>query len=73
MRLEVFNTGRLISQLLMVAALGVHIITNIRPMFISLGIKGIKKYVVDILVVLSVLLLVFAVAFVVYFARWAAV
>ena len=69
-RLEVFNTGRLISQILLVLTLLVHILTNIRPLFIGMGIKGFKRYLVDILLVTSVILLVFAVAFVIYYLRW---
>lgn len=69
-RLEVFNTGRLISQILLVVTLLVHVISNIRPLFIGLGIKGFKRYLADILLVLSIILFVFAVAFAVYYIRW---
>ena len=69
-RLRWFTDFKLATQLLLVAALAAHIIMNVRPMLISFGIKGLKKYVGDILFVLSVLLLFMAAAFVVYYLRW---
>jgi len=69
-RLQWFTTGRLITQILLVVSLAVHVITNVRPMLISFGVKSLKPYVGDILFVLSVLLLFLAAAFVVYYLRW---
>ena len=72
-RLNVFTTGRLISQILLVATLAVHIISNVRPALISFGIRNLRAFAVDILFVLSVILLLFALAFAVYYIRWMAV
>lgn len=69
-RLEFFNTGRLVTQILLVITLAVHIISNVRPMMISFGIRSLKEWIGDILFVLSVLLLFAAAAFVVYYLRW---
>lgn len=69
-RLQWFTQAKLALQLLLVASLAVHIITNIRPLMISLGVKGGKKWLGDILVILSVLLLFMAAAFVIYYLRW---
>lgn len=69
-RLEVFTTGRLISQILLVAAIALHVLTNIRPLMISLGAKKTKAFVIDALVVISVMMLLFAIAFVIYYVRW---
>ena len=69
-RLRWFTDAKLAAQLLLVAALAVHIVTNVKPMLISFGVRGLKKYVGDILFVLSVLLLFMAAAFVVYYLRW---
>ena len=69
-RLQVFTTGKLISQILLVAAIALHVITNIKPVLISFGIRGLKSYFTDILFILSILLLFFAAAFAVYYLRW---
>lgn len=69
-RLQWFNQGKLVLQLLFAASLAVHIITNIRPLMLSLGIKSGRKWLGDILFVLSVLLLFMALAFVIYYLRW---
>ena len=69
-RLVLFNGGRLAVQLLMVAALMVHLLTNIRPLKIALGIEDDKGLRVDILLALAILLLLAAAAFVVYYLRW---
>lgn len=72
-RLQVFTAGRMISQILLVLAIALHVLTNIRPALIGLGVKDTKAFTVDLLLVLSVLLLMFAAAFAVYYVRWAAV
>ena len=69
-RLQWFDTAKLITQLLLVLALALHIISNVRPMLISFGIRSLRERVGDILFILSVLLLFMAVAFIVYFLRW---
>ena len=71
-RLQVFTAGRMISQILLAAALGLHILTNIQPVMIALGLKGRKALALDATLVLSVVLLLFAAAFAVYYLRWAA-
>ena len=72
-RLQAFTLGRMISQILLVATLALHILTNIKPALISLGIKSEKALGADVLLVLAVLLLLFAVAFLIYYLRWMAV
>ena len=69
-RLQWFTTFRLVTQLLLVVSIAVHVITNVRPMLISFGVKSLRPYVGDILVVLTVLLLFMAAAFVIYYLRW---
>ncbi|MDR0596212.1 MAG: pilus assembly protein PilX [Clostridiales Family XIII bacterium] len=65
-----FTTVRLITQLLLIAALFAHIFVNIRPLLVSLGIVAFKERRVDIFLVLSVLLLFFAGATVFYYIGW---
>ena len=69
-RLKWFTAGKLTAQLLLAASVAVHIISNVRPMLISFGIRGLKQWAADILAVVSVLLLFMAAAFVVYYLRW---
>lgn len=72
-RLQAFTAGRMISQILLVLAIALHVLTNIRPALISFGVKDGKAFFVDFLLVLSVLLLMFIAAFAVYYVRWAAI
>jgi hypothetical protein len=54
----------------MVISIAVHVITNVKPSLISLGIRSLREYAVDILLVMSLLLLIAGAAFVVYYLRW---
>ena len=69
-RLNVYELPQLISQLLLVVSIAVHLISNIRPLIISLGIRSVKKFSVDILFVLSIILVFAAGAFLIYYIRW---
>ena len=69
-RLNLFAGAQLVSQILMVISIAVHVITNVKPSLISLGIRSLREYAVDILLVLSMLLLIAGAAFVVYYLRW---
>lgn len=69
-RLRWFTVGKLTTQILLLAAIGVHILSNVRPLLIAFGCKGFRRWMGDILFVLSVLILFMALAFVVYFLRW---
>ena len=69
-RLKWFDTGKLVTQLLLAAALAVHVISNVKPMLIAFGIRSLRARAGDILVILSVLLLFMAAALVVYYLRW---
>lgn len=69
-RLLRFTSFRLAVQLLLTAAIAVHVISNVKPMLIALGIPDLKRRAGDILAVLSVLLLFMAFAMIVYYIRW---
>ena len=69
-RLRWFTDFKLATQLLLMVTLAIHILMNVRPMLISFGVRGFRRYVGDILFVLSVLLLFMAAAFVVDYLRW---
>jgi len=69
-RLRVFNMMRLTAQILLTASLSLHILTNIRPLLISFGVRSLKKRIGEILIVLSVILLFMTAALIVYYLRW---
>lgn len=69
-RLAYFGRLQLIGQILLVAAVGVHVLTNIRPLMVSLGAKNRGKILLDILLVLSVLLIFAGISMIVYYLRW---
>ena len=71
--LTLFGIPELVSQILMVAALLIHIAANIRPMRIAFGFSDKWNIRTDIALVLSILLLLAGIAFIIYFLRWAAV
>jgi succinate dehydrogenase/fumarate reductase cytochrome b subunit len=66
-----FTPAKLIVQLLLIAALFVHVFANIRPLFISLGIINNRERKADLFLVLSILVLFMAGSTVIYFIGWA--
>ena len=69
-RLHYFGKMQLITQLLLVLSIAVHVITNLKPLFIAFGIRSLKEYAVDILLILSILLVLMGIAFCIYYTRW---
>lgn len=69
-RLHVFEGAELTTQILLVIALLVHLLTNIRPLMISFGIGHLRIYVRDILFILAVLMLFAGIALFIYYLRW---
>ena len=69
-QLEPFTWGKLAAHLLLAAAFAVHLLTNLRPLSLSLGVRGGRDRLGSVLFVLSVLLLFMAAAFVIYFLQW---
>ena len=69
-RLQMFDRMKLMTQILLVLSMAVHVISNVRPMMIGLGIRSLKEHAGEILAVLSVLLFFMAAALVVYYLRW---
>ncbi len=68
--LNPFGILQLILQILLVASLLLHLVTNLRPLRIALGLTDRKNLRMDLAMILSVLLLIAAIAFAVYFIRW---
>ncbi len=69
-RLVFFHSGRLISQLLLIAVLALHVLTNVRTTLIGLGVRSRRLFSADICFVLSVVLLLCCCAFCIYYLRW---
>jgi succinate dehydrogenase/fumarate reductase cytochrome b subunit len=69
-RLNDFDIPQLVGQVLMLLALSIHLLCNIRPLAIALGLNGGSGYGRDVLLILSVVLAFCALAFVIYFLRW---
>lgn len=65
-----FTTVKLLTQLLLIAALFVHIFVNVRPLLVSLGVIAYKERRGDLFLILSILLLFMAGSVVVYYIRW---
>lgn len=68
-RLNLFAGPQLVMSIGLVASLAVHLLCNIRPLFVSLGI-GHKARRRDVVIILAVILAFCAVMFVLYYYRW---
>lgn len=68
--LPYFGGGLLAANILLVISIAVHVLTNVKPMLISFGIRSLKPRAGDILFVLSVLLILFIIGFIIYYIRW---
>ena len=69
-RLIPFGKTKLIAQILLVAAIAIHVISNAKPLLITFGIRHLREKAGDILFVMTVILLFMAAAFIVYYLRW---
>ena len=69
-RLNYFGTIQLVSQILLVISLIVHVISNVKPVLIAFGMKKLKDYAPDLLLILGGVLLFTGIAFVIYYIRW---
>jgi hypothetical protein len=65
-----FTFVKLIAQLLLVAALFLHIFVNIRPLLVSMGVISFKERRIDVFLILAVLLLFISSAVVFYYIGW---
>ena len=68
-RLNSFGGLQLAAHILLALILAVHLIMNIQPLMIALGIEN-RKFIKDVMIVLSILMLLFALGFVAYYLRW---
>ena len=68
--LKEFTLGNMIPQLLMVAAIFIHLAVSVKSMLIARGVVKFKERTVDWMMVLSLMMLFFTVSYVVYFSQW---
>lgn len=68
-RLSLFEGPQLVLSICLVVSLAVHILSNIKPLFIGLGVNQ-KSRRTDLVIILAVVLVFCAVMFSVYFYRW---
>ena len=69
-RLVPFDAFRLITQILFLLSVAVHIITNVKPVLITFGVKRLRPKAGDILFFVSVAMLFMAAGFIIYYIRW---
>ena len=69
-RLNLFDVPQLILSVLMVLSVLLHVSVNIRPLMLAIGAKSGRTLIGDIALILSVIMVVAAAAFIVYYARW---
>ena len=72
-RLTEFTPVLLGCQILLVISIAVHVISNVKPMLIALGVPKLKPRAGDIIFWVTILLCVMAAAFIFYYFRWGAV
>jgi succinate dehydrogenase hydrophobic anchor subunit len=71
-RLKLFAFPELFTQICLVLSVAVHVISNVKPLEIAIGIRAGKSAAGDIIFVITALLLFSAAGFVIYFLRWLA-
>ena len=72
-RLSFFGMCQLVLSLLLVLALAIHVLANMEPLMVSLGIPLPGARAADLVLALAVMLVLMAVGFVVYYLRWSVV
>ena len=69
-RLNLFDIPQLIMSVLLVLALLLHVVTNIRPLMLAFGAGRLRELAADAGFILSVVLVFAGAAFTVYYLRW---
>jgi hypothetical protein len=69
-RLHDFGMTQLVGQMLMMISLIIHLLCNIKPIAIALGLHSGKGYGRDVLLILAIVMAFCTAAFVVYYLRW---
>lgn len=68
--LKEFTFGRMAAQILLILSIFVHLAVSVKAMLIAKGVRQFKERTIDWMMVLSLLMLFFAVAVIFYFIQW---
>ena len=68
--LKEFTVGRMIAQLLLIISIFIHLAVSVKSMLIAKGVTKFKERTIDWMMVLSLLMLFFATAVIIYFIQW---
>lgn len=68
-RLQTFGGLQLAAHIMLTVALIIHLVFNIKPLFVALGIAD-RKFIKDIAIILTIVLTLCAVGFIIYYLRW---
>ena len=68
--LREFTFGRMAAQLLLILSIFIHLAVSVKSMLLARGVMKFRERTVDWMMVLSLLMLFFAAAVVIYFIQW---
>ena len=68
--LKEFTLIRLLSQILFVLAIFIHLVVSIKSMLIAKGTVKFKERTIDWILVLSIMMIFFVVAVIIYYIQW---
>lgn len=68
--LKEFTVGRMTAQLLLILSIFIHLAVSVKSMLLAKGVAEFKERTADWLMVLSLMMLFFAVAVIIYFIQW---
>ena len=68
--LNIGSAPKLAMQILLGVSIAFHVVLNVKPVLITLGIKPLKQHLAGISLAFSVLILLTVIAFIVYYVRW---
>jgi hypothetical protein len=69
-RLHDFGIQELLGQMLLLASLTIHLLCNVKPLSIALGLHSGRGYGRDVLLILAVVMAFCALALMIYYLRW---
>lgn len=68
--LKEFTFGRMSAQLLLILSVFIHLAVSVRSMLIAKGNVKFKERTVDIMMIMSLMMLLFTAAIIIYFIQW---
>lgn len=68
--LKKFTLLRMVAQVLLIVSIFIHLLVSIKPMLIARGVLKFKERTGDIVMLISIMMLLFAVAVIIYYIQW---